>query len=354
MGMTETTNVTDAEPRTPKPGRWLWPNVIPRRSVTVLDGDPGVGKSLITIDLAARMIRGASWPDGSAGCEPAGVLMICGEDGKDDTIIPRLIAAGGDAGRVTVLGTPDDPSDPILLPGDAGRLEEIIRRLRPGLVVIDPLTMFVSNFGSGRRAMTGLVRLAATLDTAIVLNRHLMKDPKGRAIYRGLGSVAIIGAARAGLLAAVDPFEPSRWVLVPTKANLAEPVPALAYRICSRNEQAVIEWLGPTSVTAEDAVRGPRRRERPGELLAAQFLVEELGKGEQSAAELLKRALALGISERTLERAKSTLGVYSRQVRIGDQRAWAWSLTNYAGRPIKFDKLPELDELVEDDFDDDW
>jgi AAA domain len=352
MGMTETTSVTDEQPRTPTTGRWLWPNVIPRRSVTVLDGDPDVGKSLITIDLAARMTRGASWPDGSAGCGPARVLMLCGEDCRDDTIIPRLIAAGGDAGRVTVMGTPDDPSDPILLPGDARRLEAIVRRLLPGLVVIDPLSIFASNLGGGRQAMTALVRLAATLDTSVVLNRHLIKDPKGRAIHRGLGSVGIIGAARAGFLAAIDPFDPSRWVLAPTKANLAAPPPALAYRICGRNGQAVIEWLGPTTVTAEDAVRGPRRRERPGELVAAQFLVEELGKGEQPAAELLKRALALGISERTLERAKAALRVESRQVRIGDKRVWAWSLTNYAGQRIDLKSLPELNE--EEDFDDDW
>ncbi|HKA08181.1 MAG TPA: AAA family ATPase [Gemmataceae bacterium] len=354
MGTTDSVERNGAEATCTKLVRWLWPNVIPRGYLSIIDGDPGVAKSVITIDLAARATRGAPWPDGSAGADPGDVLLICGEDGKDDTVMPRLIAAGADPGRVTVIATPDDPLDPIILPRDLKRIETIVRDKHPALVVLDPLTVFLPTTGPVRKPMTDLVRLAGSSGAAIVFVRHLIKELSSRAIHRGLGSVGIIGSARTGLLAAQDPFDPSRFVLTSTKSNLGPPPPTQSYRVGVRNGQAVIEWLGPTTTTADDAAHGPRRTDRPGEVQAAQFLVEELGKGEQPAAELLKRALAAGISERTLHRAKAALNVDSRMVRIGDKRAWAWSLTDSRRRSVKFDKLPELDEIVEVDFDDDW
>ncbi|HJZ89438.1 MAG TPA: AAA family ATPase [Gemmataceae bacterium] len=325
-------------------GHWLWPNVIPRGSVTVLDGDPGSAKSLLTIDLAARLTRGGRWPDGTGGSGQGTALLFCAEDERERTVLPRLAAAGGDTSRVVVRGTPDDADGSPLLPDDIEVVEDLVRENRPGLLVFDPFGLFVSSMRVVRRTMQDLVRLAVTYGPAIVLVRHLIKLHSARIITRGLGSIGVIGAARAGFLTARDPADVSKFVLTPTKANLGPLPPALSYRVGVTNGQAVIEWLGPTSTTAEDAARGPRpatAAERPDVVMAADWLVRALDKGERPAVEVLEEAMAIGISERTLYRAKAAARVESRVSNRDGKRVWKWALPHGSN----FEDLPELSEL---------
>src|SRR5262245_32760578 len=314
----------------PPPLRGLWPGAIPRGSLTVLDGDPGTAKSLLTIDLAARLTRGGPWPDGSAADESSAAVLFCAEDQKARTVEPRLIAAGADLNRVYVFGTPDCPSGPVCLPRDLSQVADVLRLVRPGLVVFDPLALFLPAGGDGpavRPVLTELVRLAARYGVAIVLLRHLLKASLARALYRGHGSIGIVGAARSGLLASADPANPDRFVLAPTKSNLGPMPPALAYRV-RRDGAGSVQWLGPCPVTADEAVRGrpEAKSTRRGALSVADWLAWRLDAGPVPAGEVLARARAEGIGERTLNLAKGLVGVQSRLVYRNGGRRWEWSL----------------------------
>ena len=158
-----------------------------------------------------------------------------------------------------------------------------------------------------------LAKLAARFDVTIELVRHLTKRRGLKALYRGLGSIGIVGAARAGLLAARDPADAGRFVLTTKKSNLVPHPTALDYRVASGSCAAVIGWLGPGDVTAEDAAEGVKQ-EPGGVLHAQQWLARVLSSGDVLVSEVLRQAKEAGISERTLERAKAKLHVTSRLI----------------------------------------
>jgi RecA-family ATPase len=306
-----------------KPTSWLWPGYLPRGVLVVLDGDPGTAKSLLTLDWAARVTHGSAWPNGAEACPPANVVLLSAEDDRKMTIVPRLAAAGADLSRVRVLAATDSGPDNPMLSHDLREIKDAIAMEKPALVVFDPAMAFLPLTSDARRVTTALVRLAATHETSIVLVRHLTKDPKSKALYFGQGTVGIVGAARVGLLVADYPADPRRRVLTITKTNLSAPPPSLTYQVVAKDESAVIEWLAPSAITADVAVR---RAERPGALAAVNWLMDTLAGGELSATDVLDKARAAGFAERTLYRAKTVLGVKSRQADRDGRRFWMWSL----------------------------
>jgi AAA domain len=326
--------------------RWLWANVLPRGTLVVLDGDPECGKSMLTVDLAARLSRGADWPDGSPGGPPGTAILFAAEDSKKRVVRPRLLAAGADATRVYVFGCPDSPEPPPKLPRDLPELTALIELVRPDLLVLDQLLYFLSGGVSASivpSVLAKLAELAARFDVTIVLVRHLTKRQGLKAIYRGLGAIGVIGAARAGLLVARDPADASRFVLTAVKSNLVPHASALGYRVVTGSCAAVVEWLGAVDVTAEEAALGTRR-EPGGNLHAEQWLARVLSSGEVLVSEILRQAKEAGISERTLDRAKAKLHVQSRLIRVGKGGQWAWSMTGRFGRIVKLSELPKIDE----------
>jgi len=307
--------------------RWLWEPYLPRGKLVVLDGDPGVGKSLLTTDLAARLSRGGELPDGRSAGRPHVALLLNAEDGAADTTRPRAEAAGGDLDRI-VIATPADA--PLLFPDHTADLEAAIRARHVDLVVIDPVSAFLApgaamNLDQGvRRALTPLAAVAERTDCTILLVRHLRKSGAVRALASGLGSMGIIGVARVGLLAARHPADPALGVLAVTKANATGAVPSLAYRVTAgASGVAVVEWLGPADVAADALVRPPPGPLRPRDR-AADWLGRELAAGPRPAAEVLAAAGAAGIPETTLRQAKADLGVESHRFSRRDQRAWYW------------------------------
>jgi len=329
--------------------RWLWPNILPRGTLVVLDGDPECGKSMLTVDIAARLSRGADWPDGSPGGPPGTTILFAAEDLRKRVVRPRLLAAGADATRVFVFGCPDCPEPPPTLPRDLPELTALIELVRPDLLIFDPLPNFLGGGLSAllvRSVLAKLVELAARFDVTIVMVRHLTKKRGLKALYRGLGSIGIVGAARAGLLAARDPADADRFVLTTAKSNLVPHPIALGYRVVSGSCAAVIEWLGPSDVTAEDAAEGVKQ-EPGGVLHAQQWLARVLSTGEVLVCEVLRQAKEAGINERTLRRAKEGLRVQSRLIRVGKEGRWAWSMTGRFGRIVKLSELPKIDEEEE-------
>jgi hypothetical protein len=194
-----------------RPVEWLWPGWIPLGKLTVLDGDPGVGKSTLLFDLAARLSRDGVMPDGAAG--PLGAaLLLSAEDGVEDTIRPRLEAAGGVAGRLFTLPAvrgDDGHMRPPEVPLDLPAIDAAVRQYGARLVVIDPLMAFLTGADASvdqevRRALFRLSRLAERRECAVVCLRHLFKAGGDKAVYRGGGSIGIVAAARSALVAAAD------------------------------------------------------------------------------------------------------------------------------------------------------
>jgi hypothetical protein len=321
--------------------RWLWPGRIPLGKVSVLDGDPGTGKSTLTLTIAAKVTTGSPFPDG-ARPEVGDVILLSAEDDIGDTIRPRLEAAGADLARCWVL--PDvrpegkEPRPPEL-PADLFLLEDLVKSKRAALVVVDPLMAFLSGQVDShrdqdiRRVLASLGYMAGRTGAAVVIVRHLNKGT-GSALYRGSGSIGIVGAARAGLLVGPDPDDEGRRVLAMSKNNLAKDPDALAYRLVNDERYGVarVVWDGTSRHTAADLVR-PRvdEDEAPALAEAARVLKEILGKGPVRAREAMASAKQAGVAERTLHRARHALGVTTRRKGFGADAHYEWSMP--AGPP---------------------
>jgi len=319
---------------------WLWPGRIPLGKLTIIDGDPGLGKSVLTLDLAARVSRGLPMPflEREAGddAEAAGVVLLSAEDGLEDTIRPRLDAAGADVGRILALDRiPDDCAGRLpVIPDDVEYVRRAIHEVQAKLVIVDPLTAFLSGDTNShrdqdvRRALHPLAKLADETGAAIVPVRHLSKAPGNNPLYRGGGSIGIIGAARSGLLVAKDPDNVDRRILASTKCNLAKPASSLAFELSAAENGALrVGWIGESTLTADALLAVPKDDEdRNAVQEAVQVLQSVLADGPVPADDAKKEARKAGISERTIYRAKDILGVKSRKVSFTGKGVWQWSL----------------------------
>jgi hypothetical protein len=314
---------------------WLWPARVPLGKLTILDGDPGLGKSVLTMDLAARLSAGLTMPDGTP-CAASGVVVLNAEDGLADTILPRLVAAGGDPERVLALtAVPDGEAERLpSLPNDLGYLRTSVRQMAAKLVIVDPIMAFLGGEVNAhrdqdcRRALHPLAAMAEETGAAVLVIRHLNKLAGGNPLYRGGGSIGIIGAARSGLLVAKDPDNPDRRILASTKCNLAKLPPSLAYDLTPGDDGALrVGWMGESPQTAESLLAASRDDEdRDAVQDAVEVLRSILEGGPVPSEEVKKEARQAGIAERTLLRAKSILGVRSRKVGFTGKGSWQWSL----------------------------
>src|SRR5215204_422737 len=316
----------------PERVEWLWPGRLPFGKLAVLDGDPGLGKSVVTLDVASRVSAGLELPDGRP-CEAAGVVLLSAEDGLRDTIRPRLDGAGADPDRIVALSTVVEVKGGervVSLTRDLPIIEGAIERVGAGLVIVDPLMAFLSEKTDSykdqdiRRALAPLAALAERTRAAILIVRHLNKAAGGNTLYRGGGSIAIIGAARSGLVIAQDPEDSERRILAANKHNLSRTAPSLAFNIeTAPNGAARVSWRGTSTLSAGDILKEPTDPEQKSALFEAkEFLSQELEDGSVPAEQVEKDARAAQVSMRTLKRAKRELGVRSRKQ--GD--VWYWVL----------------------------
>jgi hypothetical protein len=330
---------------TPVSIEWLWGGYVPLGKLTMGDGDPGLGKTMLyAADLAARVTTGNVMPDGTPGIAGgAGVVLFTAEDDPADTLQPRLVAAGGDLTRVVVVTTiqrPDPNSDTGAMSerlptfADLDFIERKIEQVHAKLVIFDPFMAYlpsaVNSFRDQdiRSALAPLARLAQKTGAAFVLIRHLNKGSFANALYRGGGSIGIIGAARSGLLVVKHPNDENLRIFGSMKSNLGPPMAAWKYRI-AENESGVpcICWEGQSEQSASDVLNLSSDRDTTSKLEAACELLRVALKDEAQAEERLKEeAKAQGISLATLRRAKKMLGVESEKVGIGTMGYWLWTL----------------------------
>jgi RecA-family ATPase len=320
---------------TPKKLRWLWHSRIPLGKVTILDGDPGLGKSLLSIEFAACLSTARPMPNAAAAdiTEAAGAVFLSAEDDTEDTIQPRLALAGADLDKIAVRKVGD-----LYMPtiADLEVIRAAVKLVDAKLVVIDPLMAFLPAETNSyrdqdiRRSLAPLAALAAELGVAILVIRHLNKTSNSNPIYRGGGSIGIIGAARSGLMVAKDPDDEARFILSVAKSNLAKLPASLAYEIRENAAEIPwINWLGPTHHTASSLLhdQADSEEERSAVKDAEEFLTDYL-KDPRKATDVLKASRAAGIAEKTLRRAKNRLKVYSGKSDFNSD--WFWSFTKMA------------------------
>lgn len=320
----------------PEPVRWLWFGRIPANKLTIIEGDPGLGKSTMALDIAARTTAGMTFPNSvdSAGV-PRAVVILSAEDGLADTIRPRLEASGGHSDRAVVLNEPE-LEQRLLFPEGTTALEATVRQHQAAMVIIDPMAAYMSpsiNINKDtdvRLVLTQLARLAERNNTAVIMIRHLNKNEAVSSQYRGGGSIGITGAARSVLLVAQDPSDSDVRVVLPTKSNVSALAPGLTFKIHSDSEIEAprIQWGEPCGYSAEELM--VRKLPSPTTKLAdaEDFLTNALAGGPRSQLAVQDQAREKGISASTLRRAKKRLGVQSEKLggRYSGEQHWTWAL----------------------------
>jgi hypothetical protein len=335
----------------PKGVEWLWRGYLARGKLSLMDGDPEMGKSLLAIDLIARLSRGGLMPDGSPGGPPVTSILLSAEDDAADTIRPRAEAAGADLNRLVI---PRFEGRVPRLPDDLPALEQLVRDCEAGLVVIDPLMAFLPPSVAAnldqcvRLALSPLSIVAGRTGCAVKPIRHLGKWRRSQAILRGQGSVGIVAAARTAWFVAPNPADPDGRVLAVQKNNVCRRPPSLGYRVvASAMGPPVIEWTGPVDVTADGLCRGKPPAGLKVRDRAVDWLRRELADGPRKAADLYEAAAAAGIPERTLQRAKEWLRAEAR--RHWDSKAkrgewWWYDLSAPWPKKAPFEKPDEWDD----------
>lgn len=323
----------------------LWPGVLYLGKPTLLVGDPGLGKSLLTADIAARCSSGRAWPLGTVNAEPGDVLLCSAEDDPSDTIVPRLIAAGADLNRIAFLEAVreyDEASGERTVALSLDRhiaMLEVVAKSRGGrlrLLIIDPVAAFLGATDSHKnaeiRSLLGtLARLASKYRFSVLVVSHLTKGTQTNAVYRISGSLAFVAAARAAYAVVRDPEDPLRRLVLPVKNNLASDLGGFSYSISvADNDAPYVQW-GDEAVTSQTAegILGMGTHsataavsERVTEI--CEWLKEELKFEAQEAASMYRRAEQREYSERDLKRARKNLGIISESK--GYQGKWHWVL----------------------------
>lgn len=334
-----------------KPIEWLWPNWIAIGKVSILAGEGGKGKSTILCDLAARTTRGIPWPDSAEASSPGDVIILAAEDDIEDTLAPRLIAAGADMSRVfniRAVRNDDLSRRSFNLQADLGRLEaEIKSRENVRLVIIDPVSSYL---GKGvdshknadvRSVLEPIGDMAARTRTAVLCNNHFSKVG-GSANNRMIGSVAFINYARAGFIVTPDAENEGRLLLMPSKMNIAPIKYGLAYRI----ESALLSVDGtdvltsriawesqPVKMSADEALAAhdSSSESKTGKAEATEYLRDALSGGARPASEIKQDATAAGITPKSLRTARKALGV--RLTKQGMSGGWVWDLPKVPSTP---------------------
>jgi hypothetical protein len=314
---------------TPRDVVWFWKPYLPRGMLSLLDGDPGSGKSYLTLALAAALSTGRPFPGTIGRPRDPRASLICNlEDEVDTTIVPRLKSLGADLSYIHILNSRALPS---LDRVGKKILRDAVSEVRPHFVTIDTIIPFLPAGVATQQAteirptLRWLADQASEFETCVLVLRHLRKAQGDNPLHAGQGSMDFVGTCRSSWLAAKDPADPSSYVLAHNKANLARKGQSWRY---GWDEQDRFEWRGPSSLTADDLVR-VRKGRGPTAVKAEEaltWLETELMKGPRPANELYEAADRAGISERTLERAKSDLGVVSK--RAG--KSWVWGLPEVA------------------------
>lgn len=327
----------------PEPVDWIWSGRLARGKLTLVAGDPGLGKSQISLDVAARITTGSQFPDGDAA--PAGsVLVLTAEDAAKDTVRPRLEAAGADLGRVHRLKTAmyQGGATTFSLQNDLAALGEKLNQVGDvTLVIIDPVTSYMGSkidlhrVTDVRAVLEPLAAWAEDHHVAVLGITHPPKNAPPKALHAIVGSIAYVAAARLVFLAVEEP-ETERRLFLAVKNNLAPLAPGLGYSLTQTIigkgiVASHVTWdSAPVTVSANEALAATNGGHNRAMSEAKDFLREELADGPRGAQDIKKAAQAAGLSWATIRRAQENLGIKPRKT--GLDGGWQWQLPEDAHR----------------------
>ena len=304
---------------TAKPVDWLWYPYIPFGKLTIIQGDPGEGKSTFVLNLVSLLTNGLAMPDGYRSRGNGVAIYQCAEDGMADTIKPRLEQAGANCKKVAYI-----IDDDIALTLEDGRIESAIRETGASVFIIDPIQAFIppdTDMQSATKMRTVLRGLASTAEKnhcAVILIGHMNKGSGAKSLYRGLGSIDIAAIARSVLMISRDETRPGIRYMYPIKSSLAPEGPAVSF---SFREGGGIEWQGQydlntAALTDSVTVKTTKRDKARSKMLQ---LLEESDK----PAKVIYESLAgLGVGSRTVEKVKKELQIKTYRTK----GCWYWSL----------------------------
>lgn len=288
------------------PVEWLWKPYLPFGKLSVLQGNPGEGKTYFAMHLAAACTNGKLLPN-MERMEPFNVIYQTAEDGLGDTVKPRLIEAGADLDRVLVI----DDSDVQLTLSDE-RIEKAIIENNARLVIIDPIQAYLGADVDMNRAnevrpiFMRLGQVAQRTGCAILLIGHLNKAAGMQSLQRGLGSIDIAAAVRSVMFIGKLKHDPSMRILTHEKSSLAPPGVSLAF---SLGDEGGFRWVGEYDITADEMLSGIEPQRETKTQQAKDLICALLAGGKQVLSEDIdKAALERGIPGRTVRDAKRELG----------------------------------------------
>ena len=288
------------------PVEWLWKPYLPFGKLSVLQGNPGEGKTYFAMHLAAACTNGKLLPN-MERMEPFNVIYQTAEDGLGDTVKPRLIEAGADLDRVLVI----DDSDVQLTLSDE-RIEKAIIENNARLVIIDPIQAYLGADVDMNRAnevrpiFMRLGQVAQRTGCAILLIGHLNKAAGMQSLQRGLGSIDIAAAVRSVMFIGKLKHDPSMRILTHEKSSLAPPGMSLAF---SLGDEGGFRWVGEYDITADEMLSGIEPQRETKTQQAKDLIFTLLAGGKQVLSEDIdKAALERGIPGRTVRDAKRELG----------------------------------------------
>lgn len=336
-----------------KPINWLWKDRIAYGKVSIIAGNPGLGKSQITANIAATLSNGGTWPAETTPCSIGSVLILSAEDDPSDTIRPRLEAANADLKKNFVIDAVNTTTNnnkinqrSFNLKHDLKHLEHLIYTIQDvKLIIIDPITAYLGDTDSHKNAdiralLTPLAELASKFEIAVLCVSHLNKSGNTDALMRVMGSLAFVAAARAAFIVLQDPENEARRLFLPIKNNIGIDKTGFAFKIesCKLNNDITtskIIWENDIiTATANDIIGFQQNTEEQTALKEAEdFLLDLLAISQMPVKQIQKEAKDAGHAWATIKRARKKLGIQSKK--IGMEKGWAWRL------PPKKIKIPE-------------
>ena len=308
---------------TAMPVNWLWEPYIAIGKITLLQGDPGCGKSTMMMNLIAELSKGGATPDGRAFGAPQRIIYQCSEDGAKDTIKPRLVAAGADCRNIAFID--EDVYSGLTL--DDERIRDAIIEWKPRLVIVDPIQSYIGNdsdlqmAGKARKLMRRIGMWASTYNCAIVLIGHFSKKEGPKDLYRGLGSIDVVAAARSVLQVEKSDEDEDIRIVKQVKNSLNSKGADLMFAI---RPSTGFQWLGVaerietqslSEITLETI---PKTKHE----LAALLIKKALANGAVESMEIKRIMAEYRIGDKTMNEVKTELGIKPYK----KMRTWYWVL----------------------------
>jgi len=308
-------NMADVEA---KEVSWLWHPYIPYGKITIIQGDPGEGKTTFILHLAALLSKGDKLPCDDEARMPVNVIYQTAEDGLEDTIKPRLVEAGADFSRILVI---DESKEGLSMTDE--RLVRAIKETGARMVILDPIQAYLGSNVDMHRAneirpvLKQLGNIAEQYQCAIILIGHMNKASGSKSTYRGLGSIDFQATARSVLVVGRIKEDPTLRIIAHDKSSLAEEGKSIAFRL-DRNYG--FTWEGNYDISVEELLSGESRGQKSKDARA--FLAEILAEGQIAYTDIEEAAKDRGIKKKTLWNAKKEMNIDS--VKVGKQ--WYWML----------------------------